>query len=316
MRIFIGSSRESLEVARIVATHLELIPNSDIKVLVWDTLEQELFAPGEFTLESLEKIAHDVDAALFIFAEDDKMWWRDEEVGSVRDNVLFEYGLFAGVLSRKRVAIVKIGNPKQISDLKGLNYIHYDPNKQNIAQRRLETWFKNVCMCTPLETQGSISVMSFLDALNYAIKSAPFIGTLKVFAISTTFSVKVFRAESSLKINDAYIFLRRYQENDPYFNIAMENAIANSIGSWEKLKEYKSSDRLHIGYFNYHPDEGFFLIDDRILIYGILNTYENNIVEFDQKVIVVKNTSAVGRDIITLYKRRFDQLKKLFMAHE
>lgn len=314
MRVFIGSSKESLNMAREIAATLERLRGNNIQVHIWD--EPNLFAPGEYTLESLENIAYNIDAALFIFADDDKIWYRGKKDNTVRDNVLFEYGLFAGVLSRKKVAIVKAGTLKPISDLEGINYISYNSSQPYMAFNTFEGWLNGIYAYKKPEEQKSISVMSLLDALNFAIKSGP-IDTLKIFAISTTFSVKVFRSEPSLKINDAYVILRRYENGDPYYSNSMENAIRNSVGSWRMLQAEENISNLHMGFFNYHPDEGFYLIDDRILIYGMLNTLSGtNSVEFDRSVVVVKNNSATGRKIIGIYQRRFDYLTNNFIKHE
>ncbi len=312
MRVFIGSSKESLNNARLLAEHLETL--QDVEVKIWD--DPDFFIAGEYTLETLTKIACNVDAALFVFSEDDKIWYRDKEMSSVRDNVIFEYGLFAGKLSIKRVAIVQIGNPKQVSDLNGVNYIHYDPDKVHTGRRMIRNWITNASSYTIAETNEPIFTTSLLQALNYGINSAPSIDTLKIFAISTSSSVKVFRAESSLRIKNAYVLLRRYNEHDQYYSQGMEESIKNSVSSWRKMQEYKNISNLNIGFFNYHPDEGFYLIDNRILILGILHTLSDmETVEFDSSVVIVRNTSKVGQEIINLYQRRFDYLMNNFMDH-
>lgn len=313
MQVFIGSSQESLNNARILAEHLETLP--DIKVRIWN--DTDMFIAGEYTLETLEQIACTVDAALFVFSEDDKTWYRDKEMSSVRDNVIFEYGLFAGKLSIKKVAIVQIGNPKQVSDLKGINYIHYDSSKPNTGRRKISNWVANVRNYTITESNEPIFTTSLLQALNYGINSAPSIDTLKIFAISTSFSAKVFRAESSLRIKNAYVLLRQYNNKDDlYYSQGMEESIKNAVSSWRKMQEYENISNLNIGFFNYHPDEGFYLIDNRVLIVGILHTFSDmETVEFDSSVVVVKNNSKVGQEIINLYQRRFDYLMKNFLKH-
>ena len=312
MRIFIGSSHESLKIAHRIAAMFEIIPDMNVVVEVWDSVN--LFTAGEHTFTSLENITKSVDAALFVFSEDDKVWYRNGENGSVRDNVLFEYGLFAGALSKEKVAIVKVGNPKPISDLKGLNYIPYDEMKRNIVLERLSAWLKKVNEFRATYTQNTIRTMGFLDALHFAITSSEHTNVLEIFAISTSFSSRIFRSHPSLNIGDAYILLRKYENDDPYYNGRTETSIADSVRSWKRMETDNNINHVHIGYFNYHPDEGFYLFDDRILITGHLHTCISDLsVNFDRTVIVVENTSEVGRNIISLYQQKFDRLKENYL---
>lgn len=138
MKIFIGSSREKEEVAEEVAGWLERFQD-DIDVLVWN--EVGAFIPGQYTLDDLNRISEEVDAAVFIFAADDKTWYRRDLVNSVRDNVLFEYGLFCGKLSRDRVIFITIDNPTLATDLHGITAIKLGDKKRE-AQKRLKNWLE------------------------------------------------------------------------------------------------------------------------------------------------------------------------------
>jgi predicted nucleotide-binding protein len=91
MKIFLASSQESLPDLRQLAHQLAAMGHSP---LPWDS--PEVFMPGTYTLDGIIEISRDVDAAIFIFAEDDKIWYRTSELRQPRDNVLIEYGLFAG----------------------------------------------------------------------------------------------------------------------------------------------------------------------------------------------------------------------------
>jgi len=59
-----------------------------------------MFTASQYTLESLLKIVHDFDGAVFVLAPDDAI--KNEETSeseiefTVRDNVLIEAGLFWG----------------------------------------------------------------------------------------------------------------------------------------------------------------------------------------------------------------------------
>ena len=107
MKIFLGSSRESLDQLRYVASWLE---EAGHKPLPWD--DPELFLPGENTFEKLIQISTEVEAAVFIFGEDDTVWYRQDALSQPRDNVLVEYGLFSGALGQRKVVICRAGESK------------------------------------------------------------------------------------------------------------------------------------------------------------------------------------------------------------
>ncbi|MDR2972993.1 MAG: nucleotide-binding protein [Bacteroidales bacterium] len=135
MKIFIGSSTESKDVAEEIAEHIEDIGGHD--TILWS--DPDAFPPGKNIFDCLEKIAGGVDAAVFVFGEDDKVWYRDNEFEfSVRGNVLIEYGFFRGVLGSTNVLICTNGNPKMDSNLDGVVYIDF--NKPRQAKVRIRKW--------------------------------------------------------------------------------------------------------------------------------------------------------------------------------
>ena len=76
---------------------------------------------------------------LSYFDEDDKIWYRDGIEGTVRDNVIFEYGLFMGKLGKQKVVIANKKKPKLATDLKGITYI--DANKGEAEVKlQLKEW--------------------------------------------------------------------------------------------------------------------------------------------------------------------------------
>lgn len=126
MEIFMGSSSEAAEYMEKIAIQLEDLKT---KPLLWNATGEGIFIAGTSTIDSLIAISKRVDAAVFIFNADDKMW-NDisalESTDKVRDNVLFEYGLFMGELGKDKVCFICKGNPKVASDLKGITYINGD----------------------------------------------------------------------------------------------------------------------------------------------------------------------------------------------
>ena len=93
-RVFIGSSVEGLSVAYPVQQNLL----HEAEVTIWD---QGVFELSRTTMESLTKILSESDFAIFVFSPDDLVRIRNVTVPAVRDNVLFEFGLFIGKLGRE-----------------------------------------------------------------------------------------------------------------------------------------------------------------------------------------------------------------------
>ena len=59
-----------------------------------------VFAPSNFTLESLLTFTEQFDYGIFVLAADDFVKMRGEKPRASRDNVIFEAGLFLGALGR------------------------------------------------------------------------------------------------------------------------------------------------------------------------------------------------------------------------
>ena len=120
-RIFLGSSGKQEKLLHALAGGLEDVAH----VEPWTTS----FNPGTTTLERLLEIAHEVDFAVFAFAEDD--WTSDASrptgsgQASPRDNVVFEAGLFGGTLGMRRIFILHANGAKLPSDLLGFTCVRY-----------------------------------------------------------------------------------------------------------------------------------------------------------------------------------------------
>ena len=84
-------------------------------------------------MESLTNVLGEVDFGVFVFSPDDITQMRGQHGPSVRDNVLFEFGLFVGKLSRQRVFfVIPEGEDIQLpTDILGITPGKYDPNRQD-----------------------------------------------------------------------------------------------------------------------------------------------------------------------------------------
>ena len=120
-RIFLGSSGQQAKLLQAITRGLEDVAD----VEPWTTT----FNPGRSTLDRLVELAHEVDFAAFVFAQDD---WTTTEAhptgqASPRDNVVFEAGLFGGALGIRRTFIIHANGSKLPTDLLGLTSVRYDP---------------------------------------------------------------------------------------------------------------------------------------------------------------------------------------------
>lgn len=152
MEIFIGSSSEATDFMENIAVMLE---GMDVSPLPWNATGKDIFVPGVNTIDALINITRRARAAIFIFSADDKMWNSETALDaqcSVRDNVLFEYGLFVGALGKENVCFIVKRNKdengmlqplKEISDLKGVTYIDGDLGEFTMKSK-LKDWVKQL----------------------------------------------------------------------------------------------------------------------------------------------------------------------------
>jgi predicted nucleotide-binding protein len=151
MKVFLASSRESLGDMHKIAFLLESLGHIP---LTWDS--PEAFLPGTYTLSGIIDISRVVDAAIFIFAEDDRIWYRTSELRQPRDNVLVEYGIFAGILGPERALICRKGGPKTPSDLDGIVHIDISDQKIESARAHIEPWIRRARTATRLVLPSSV----------------------------------------------------------------------------------------------------------------------------------------------------------------
>jgi len=120
-QFFLCSSSEQLPIATAMVAGLKA-----------QGLQTELWSSGahganQYNLEALLAAANRSDFAVFVFGGDDQATIRGKTVAVVRDNVLFELGVFTGVLGRERCFIVQGTNPDlhMPSDLEGLTTLQH-----------------------------------------------------------------------------------------------------------------------------------------------------------------------------------------------
>jgi Predicted nucleotide-binding protein containing TIR-like domain len=144
-RIFLGSSGKQEKLLQALTRGLEDVAH----VEPWTTS----FNPGTTTLERLFELAHEVDFAAFVFAQDD--WTSNSPLASPqpgpgqaspRDNVVFEAGLFGAALGMCRTLILHASGSKLPSDLLGLTCVRYEattPAELRVVNQKLRKAIEN-----------------------------------------------------------------------------------------------------------------------------------------------------------------------------
>jgi hypothetical protein len=145
-RIFLGSSGEQEKLLQALTRGLDDVAH----VEPWTTS----FNPRTTTLERLLELAHEVDFAAFVFAQDD--WTTNSPLASPvpgagraspRDNVVFEAGLFGGALGMRRTFILHASGSKLPSDLLGLTCVRYGeattPAEMRVVNQKLRKAIEN-----------------------------------------------------------------------------------------------------------------------------------------------------------------------------
>lgn len=131
-QIFIGSSSESIRYAEAIQANINGARMKNLQAICW---HQGVFNIGHSALEDLLMQLENSDFGVFVFAKDDYVNTREENVYCARDNVVFEMGLFLGTLGRERVFCLIPDDSKYHipSDLQGIYYTRYKETEENIS---------------------------------------------------------------------------------------------------------------------------------------------------------------------------------------
>jgi CRP/FNR family cyclic AMP-dependent transcriptional regulator len=129
IRVFIISSAEALEVARIIQNAFAYDPFTTV---IWT---DGVFKVAHYTLQSLEDEVDNSDFAIAVAHADDLTDSRGKTWPEPRDNVIFELGLFMGRLGKERAILMEPRDEgvKLPSDLAGITTITYRYKKGSDA---------------------------------------------------------------------------------------------------------------------------------------------------------------------------------------
>ncbi|MCU0290063.1 MAG: nucleotide-binding protein, partial [Acidobacteria bacterium] len=175
-KVFIGSSSKAKDIAEIVGKYLN--ESGKIKAIVWN----KVFKITETYIEQLQRILDEYDFAILVITKDNQ----DEKESKVRQNVLFELGLFMGRLGRHKAIMLCDEDQKVIlpSDLEGIHRQTFSSVGDQTSSEYLEKPCSEILEYILDPYEDDISVFKFWKAscnqIRKALKKAPKHAIIKI----------------------------------------------------------------------------------------------------------------------------------------
>ena len=130
-KIFIGSSTEGHKVAEQIKNEINQKLGDWIECETWK--DGKVFSQNKNTLDCLVKASRRYDYGILVASKDDISLKRWSLHNTMRDNVLFEAGLFMGSLGLQRAFLITSDNISLPSDYSGVTVVKY--NKKNLGNK-------------------------------------------------------------------------------------------------------------------------------------------------------------------------------------
>lgn len=233
MKIFIGSSTESKDDADVVKLILD---SFGVTAKIW--CDTDIFVGSKSTLENLQQAAKNVDAALFIWSDDDVETSKGKKYLTTRDNVILETGLFMGRLGAKCVGICKKEGVKLPSDLLGFTTISIDSKIE--LKEKLKDWLQNITR-EPLIAMDSRTSIDEIAPLKERWKYAKDIIIVNYSA--STFLIPTIASNAVYERGHQALFEAKMQSGTSFkFVVVRPNSWAASEAATNKMKIIASSE--------------------------------------------------------------------------
>ena len=276
-KVFIGSSVESLPLARAIQSEVAY----DFEVTIWS---QGIFKLSNNSLEDLESALNEFDCGIFVFSPDDILKIRNRRHKAVRDNVIFEFGLFVGKLGKDRVFFLMpegSGNLHLPSDLLGIKPGTYF----NRSDRNLRASVAPFCdevreklRCINFQSTGLSRFGMFQDFMKTFQDSLNVSSELALFFIHSRswrennhdLIIKFLERKDSKKL---YIFLPNFLNSDLMsqlsFNFSDGRYIPGLVEDasnffLEIQKNYQK--KVLLKFYDFYPTYSFYKFDDNAVV--------------------------------------------------
>jgi hypothetical protein len=128
-KIFIGSSSEGSKIANQIKDRINAELGEWVECETWK--DGGVFSLNSGTLESLVKAARKYDYGIMLASKDDVVIKRYKIFSAMRDNVLFEMGLFLGSLGLQRAFLITHDKTALPSDFNGVTVVKYNDSNIN-----------------------------------------------------------------------------------------------------------------------------------------------------------------------------------------
>lgn len=130
-KIFIGSSSEGHKVAELIKNGINDQLGDWITCETWK--DGQVFSQNKNTLDCLVRASRRYDYGILVASKDDLAIKRLRIFNTMRDNVLFEAGLFLGSLGLQRAFLITSDNISLPSDYLGVTVVKY--NNKNLTSK-------------------------------------------------------------------------------------------------------------------------------------------------------------------------------------
>ncbi|WP_347157631.1 nucleotide-binding protein [Pontibacter chitinilyticus] len=245
-RLFIGCSTESLSIADAINANLD----HSCEVTIW---RNGTFKLSNNTIDSLTEKATSIDFAIFIFSPDDLATIRNTEEKIVRDNVVFELGLFIGTLGKERCFIVKPRNTDLHlpTDLLGITTADFEPNRSdgdvtsalNYACSLIKKEVEGLGLVRSINTYNTSNSTFQITDIELSEIDFKFLAVLIATATDSPTGLSLWQIKETLKIRDPRVDIASVKM-EKLGLIQKENDVD---GNGEDIYKYKiSQDGLSI----------------------------------------------------------------------
>lgn len=281
-KIFIGSTVEGLELAKAVQLNLE----HSAYTTIWF---QGIFSLSSNTLDDLLSSLDEYDYGIFIFQPDDKSLIRNEEYNAIRDNVIFELGLYFGRLGKGNAFYLIPRNYKKLhlpTDLGGVTAGTYDFERLQKDKKNIRaivgpfcTEVENIITKADLSNKGigikkAAMFNNFTEDFEVLIKNS---NTIALFFIHS----RQWRENNQNAIND---FLKKDNSKllvllPNFLNANLMERIKNNFSDGKVIEtlvkdaftfflelKVQFKNKIDIRHFDTYPTYSFYCFDNEAII--------------------------------------------------